>query len=62
MNKNKLPRKRKKALRKVISKGDYMMIRILNEVLFEQTGKPCRFPKLIKDPKYPTRYIQIGYW
>lgn len=59
---NKLPRKRKKAYKKAHAKGEYMMAQILNEILFEEKGEPCRFPKLKPNPKNPKGYDVIGYW
>lgn len=59
---NKLPRKRKKAYKKAHDKNDYMSIRILNELIFEEKGDPCRFPKLKRNPKNPKGYDIVGYW
>lgn len=59
---NKLPRKRKKAYKKAHSPGEYMMAQILNEILSEEKGDPCRFPKLKRNPKNPKGYDIIGYW
>ena len=60
--KNKLPRKRKKAFKKANALGEYMMTRIVNEVLFEANQTPCRFPKLKQNPKNPKGYDIVGYW
>ena len=59
---NKLPRKRKKAFNKSNPIGEYMMSRIVNEILFEENGEPCRFPKLKRNSKSPKGYDIIGYW
>jgi len=59
--KNKLPRKRKKAFKKAYTKGTYMMTQILNEILFEEKGTPCRFQKTKRDNS-PRGYKIIGYW
>jgi len=58
---NKLPRKRKKAFKKAHQEGEYMMAQILNEILFEEKGTPCRFPKVKMNPRY-RRYDIVGYW
>jgi hypothetical protein len=60
--KNKLPRKRKKAFKKAHRKGEYMAIQILNEILFEAKGTPCRFPKFKINNKHPNGVEIIGYW
>lgn len=60
--KNKLPRKRKKAFKKATQPSTYMMTRIFNEVLFEERGTPCRFPKVKRDSSNPKGYSIIGYW
>lgn len=59
---NKLPRKRKKAFKKANAEGEYMMQQILNEILFEEKGMPCRFPKLKRNTKNPKGYDIVGYW
>lgn len=59
---NKLPRKRKKAYKKAHAEGEYMMARILNEILFEEKREPCRFPKFKLNTKNPKGYDVIGYW
>lgn len=60
--KNKLPRKRKKAFIKAKIRTDYLAIRILNEIMFEEKAEPCRFPKLKRNLRNPKGYDIIGYW
>ena len=33
-----------------------------DEILFEEKGTPCRFPKVKRNPKNPKGYDVIGYW
>ena len=60
--KNKLPRKRKKAFKKAMSKADYLTVILLNDILYEEEGKPCRFPKLRKNKDNPKGFDIIGYY
>ncbi len=62
MNNNKLPRKRKKAFKKAHKKGEYLMQTILNEIIFGETKKPCRFPKVKRNIENPNKIDIIGYW
>ena len=59
--KNKLPRKRKKAFKKAMSKADYLTVILLNDILYEE-GKPCRFPKLRVNKDKPKGFDIIGYY
>ena len=61
MKKIKLPRKRKKAYIKAISKNDYNMLRIVGEVLFEEGAKHAERFYTFRDIKTPKERKRSDY-
>lgn len=60
--KNKLPRKRKKAFIKKLGQTNYIAMQVVNEILYEQEGKPCKFEKLELNKNNPRKIDFLGYW
>ena len=56
-SKNKLPRKRKKAFKKALGGGQYLLFRIINEIKYEENGKKATFDKL---KVINNRIVRIG--
>lgn len=57
----KLPRKRKKALLRLHSKEDYLGIRILNEILYEETHKK-ESTRFVKASIVDGKLTKLGNW
>ena len=56
-SKNKLPRKRKKSFKKALGSEQYSAFRIINEIIYEESGKKATFDKL---KVINNRLVRIG--